>query len=168
MTAFAQWMRAWADRKGDWNQNLFVLGDFNLDRLGNPLYNAFVSTGLWPPTVLNEVPRTVFDNDKDRHNYDQIAWFDNISRTGGDVTTYSLLDGLWFAGHGGHIDFLPYVFPELNKTQVSWRVSDHYPLWVELRLGSRPPMKSRGGLVGSLSPSEWAVVRELLTGQSHR
>jgi len=75
ITAFATWMRNWAERPNDWNRNLMVLGDFNLDRIGDPLYEAFIATGLWPPTELNEVPRTIFDDDKDRHLYDQIAWF---------------------------------------------------------------------------------------------
>ena len=163
MTAFAQWMRAWADRKGDWNRNLFVLGDFNLDRLGDPLYDAFVSTGLWPPTVLNDVPRTVFDDDKDRHSYDQIAWFDAVVRTGRGVATQSLLDGLTFTGRGGNVDFLPSVFPELNKTQVSWRMSDHYPLWVEFRVGPDAGFTKRGP-VNRLSPDEWAAVSSLLAG----
>ena len=52
-----------------------MLGDFNLDRVGDPLYAAFVSTGLWPPAELGDVPRTIFDDDQDRHFYDQIAWF---------------------------------------------------------------------------------------------
>jgi len=165
MTAFARWMRAWADRKGDWNQNLFVLGDFNIDRLGDPLYDAFVSSGLWPPTVLNDVPRTVFDNDSQRHSYDQIAWFDQIVRAGGDVTTRSLLRGLAFTGRGGRVDFLPYVFPELTTTEVSWRMSDHYPLWVELSLGAGAASitKGRPG-VGRLSPTEWSAVRAVLLG----
>ncbi len=49
VTAFAHWMRAWADRPHDWNHNLMVLGDFNLDRIGDPLYKAFITTGLWAP-----------------------------------------------------------------------------------------------------------------------
>ena len=64
ITAIADWMRDWADRPGDWNHNLLVLGDFNLDRLDNPLYQAFISTGLWPPDELNHVPRTIFDDDR--------------------------------------------------------------------------------------------------------
>lgn len=39
-------MRAWADRPKDWNGNRFVLGDFNLDRIGDPLFEAFIATGL--------------------------------------------------------------------------------------------------------------------------
>ena len=70
-------MHDWAVRPGDWNSNLIVLGDFNLDRIGDPFYEAFISTGLWPPTELNAVPRTIFDDDNTRHFYDQLAWVSN-------------------------------------------------------------------------------------------
>jgi hypothetical protein len=77
----AEWMRDWAARPDDFNENLMVLGDFNLDRIGDPLYEAFIATGLWPPTELNQVPRTIFDDDKTRHFYDQIAWFSEPNGT---------------------------------------------------------------------------------------
>lgn len=35
ITAFAQWMHDWAVRPNDWNSDLIVLGDFNLDRIGD-------------------------------------------------------------------------------------------------------------------------------------
>lgn len=127
LTAFAQWMRAWADRKSDWNENLLVLGDFNLDRIGDPLYEAFVSTGLWPPAELNAVPRTIFDTNSVHHFYDQIAWF---STTAGE----NMLTSLTYAGRAGSFDFVPYCYPGLTRNEVSWRISDHYPLWVELRI----------------------------------
>lgn len=129
LTAFAEWMRDWADRPRDWNRNLFVLGDFNLDRQGDPLYDAFVATGLWPPAELDEVPRTVFDDDNSRHYYDQVAWFNDPTKP--DLPP--LLEGLEYAGRGGSVDFLPLVMRHLTPAQVSWRISDHYPLWVEMR-----------------------------------
>lgn len=124
---FAVWMRDWAKRSDDWNQNLLVLGDFNLDRLDDPLFEAFVHTGLWPPTGLNGVPRTIFDHDGSSHYYDQIAWFNDVDRPGAPT----LLDGLVPTGRCGSFDFLPHYLPELTRNQVSWRMSDHYPLWVE-------------------------------------
>ncbi|MBG6185635.1 exonuclease III, partial [Arthrobacter sp. CAN_A214] len=124
ITAFAQWMHAWAKRPDDWNENLLVLGDFNLDRIGNPLYEAFISTGLWPPAELEDVPRTIFDNDKTRHFYDQIAWFSEPDGT-------TMLKTLTYTGNAGHIDFLPHILTELTKQEISWRISDHYPLWTE-------------------------------------
>lgn len=130
ITAFARWMRAWADRPDDWNRNLMVLGDFNIDRLGDPLYQALISTGLFTPGDLNAVPRTIFDNDKSRHFYDQIAWFwDTSSPTLDDVLT-----GLRYGGNAGSIDFMPHAFAGLSRSEVSWRISDHYPLWVEFVL----------------------------------
>ncbi|MBT2597998.1 hypothetical protein [Arthrobacter sp. ISL-72] len=52
-TAFAKWMRDWADRPNDWNTNLMVLGDFNLDRIGDPLYEAFISKSPIPGNVAS-------------------------------------------------------------------------------------------------------------------
>lgn len=127
ISRFAAWMRQWADRPGEWNSNLLVLGDFNLDRVGDPLYEAFLGTGLWPPAELNGVPRTVFDNDNSKHFYDQIAWF---STPDGN----SQLQSLTYTGHAGGIDFIPHVFPSLTRAEISWRMSDHYPLWVEFAL----------------------------------
>jgi hypothetical protein len=36
----------WAVRPNAWNSNMILLGDFNLDRIGDPFYEAFISTGL--------------------------------------------------------------------------------------------------------------------------
>ncbi|WP_372727001.1 endonuclease/exonuclease/phosphatase family protein [Nocardioides sp.] len=127
LTAFVEWMRTWAERPDDWNHNLLVLGDFNLDRMGDPLFDAFVSTGLWPPAELNDVRRTIFDSGEEHHFYDQIAWFSDPTRP--DMP--SLLDGLTYTGRGGSFDFVPLALQGLTKAQLSWRISDHYPLWVE-------------------------------------
>ena len=135
LTAFAKWMRRWAERPDDWNRNLLVLGDFNLDRQGDPLFAAFLSTGLWPPAELDHVPRTVFSNDRTQHFYDQIAWFSDTTQPGPP----SLLEGLTYTRHGGSFDFVPHVYRDLTTAQLSWRISDHYPLWVEFALGSAGP-----------------------------
>ncbi len=130
ITELAKWMRAWANRRNDWNRNLLVLGDFNLDRLGNPLFDAFVSTGLWPPAELNDIPRTIFDNNKTKHFYDQIAWFTDVEKD----PPVDLLTEMAYTQRAGSIDFLPHVFAGLKRRDVSWRISDHYPLWAEFRL----------------------------------
>ncbi len=127
---FAEWMRDWADRANEWNGNLLALGDFNIDRLDDPLFEAFVSTGLWPPTELSQVPRTIFDNDREHHFYDQVAWFTDVTPT----SVRHLLTGLTYRSKAGHFDFLPHTFPELDRDSVSWRISDHYPLWVEFHV----------------------------------
>ena len=124
VTAFAEWMRSWADRSDDFNANLLVLGDFNLDRIGAPLFEAFLATGLWPPTELNNVARTIFQATGKPHLYDQIAWFSTPDGT-------ALLESLTYTGRAGGFNFLPHVYPGRTRTEVSWRISDHYPLWAE-------------------------------------
>ena len=58
----ATWLAGWASSGDNWGENLIALGDFNIDRADDPLYQAFTSTGLQPPAGLNFVPRTVFDD----------------------------------------------------------------------------------------------------------
>lgn len=102
VTAFANWMRAWATRENDWNGNLLVLGDFNLEGPGTPLYQAFVSTGLFPPGQLSNLPRTIFDRADHPNFYDQVAWFSDVDEQG---RVRSILRGLEFTGRAGNFDF---------------------------------------------------------------
>lgn len=98
--------------------NLLVLGDFSIDkRQGNPLFDAFVETGLWVPKPPQTVMTTTGETAK---HYDQIAWFQ-----GEDF-------GLKPSGRAGSIDFAGAVYQELSTAQVSPRMSDHLPLWVEV------------------------------------
>ncbi|MCA9228872.1 MAG: endonuclease/exonuclease/phosphatase family protein [Planctomycetales bacterium] len=125
----ADWMRDWARRTNRFHHNLLVLGDFNIDRHGSPMYQAFVSTGLTVPGVLMNQPRTIFDDPGDPSDdnfYDQIAWFESGNEALIDLTLRT----------GGHFDFLPHVYTDTNLTRnsISHRISDHYPLWVEFIL----------------------------------
>lgn len=120
--AIAQWVADMARDVNAYDQNLIVLGDFNIDRKGDPGFQAFTSTGLEVPAVLQDLPRTIFDGGKDKF-YDQIAWF-----AGADgVPALSL----HHTGKGGHVDVTDLVFAGLTKQQQSWKLSDHYPLWIE-------------------------------------
>lgn len=127
LAAIATWMADWAKRTARFDQNLLVLGDFNIDRRGDKNFDAFVSSGLEVPAELNAVPRTIFgDGPNDQKFYDQIAWF-----TSGARRALSLE----FAGAGG-FDFSDLLFraaPTLTKRSMSYRVSDHVPLWAEFK-----------------------------------
>lgn len=123
LTAIAKWLADWARKEQDWGHNLFALGDFNIDRKDDPLYQAFTSTGLTPPAELNDTRRTIFDDSDASHFYDQIAWFTGTH--GAPALT------LRYTGAAGGFDFVPHVMEALTKTELSWRVSDHYPLWAE-------------------------------------
>ncbi len=129
LAGIAQWMASWAAQTTRWHHNLLVLGDFNVDRSGSELWQAFTSTGLSVPEVLHHVPRTLFSDSKAADTdkfYDQIAWFVDGGR--------ALID-LTFESAGG-FDFLPFFYrgAGLSKTSISWRISDHYPLWVQFRV----------------------------------
>jgi hypothetical protein len=99
----------------------------------NPLHQAFVSIGLWSPSELDKTPRTVFDSDRTRHFYDQIAWFSDVDDKG-NLT--DLLRGLTYDHSADYFDFIPHVFAGLTKGAISWRVLDHYPLCVEFYIAT--------------------------------
>lgn len=101
-------------------RNLIVLGDMNIDERGdNPLFMAFVSSGLMVPEQLLGVKSTYGQQAK---YYDHIAWFPDENFT------------LAYATRAGSIDFSGAVFKELTTSQLSYRLSDHLPLWVEFRI----------------------------------
>jgi endonuclease/exonuclease/phosphatase family metal-dependent hydrolase len=127
LAAIARWMAGWAADVNAWDHNLIALGDFNIDRKDDPRYQAFMSTGLQAPEDLNRVPRSIFadpDTPQLEKFYDQIAWF-----TGEGGVPELSLDYV----KGGNFDFVPHVLTSrgLTKNQLSYRMSDHYPLWVE-------------------------------------
>ncbi len=95
---------------------IIVLGDFNIDKRGdNPLFRALIATGLIVPAALMNLKSTYGTEPK---YYDHIAWFMGALELG-------------YAGRAGSIDFSGAVFQELSLQQMSYRVSDHFPLWVE-------------------------------------
>jgi endonuclease/exonuclease/phosphatase family metal-dependent hydrolase len=119
----AQWLKRWAGDKDPWGSNLVALGDFNIDRSGDPLFDAFTSTGLTAPDALNKARRTIFDGPDTepdhKHFYDQIAWFPGKAMT------------LPCQG-AGTLDFVEALGTPKNGLQpLSWKLSDHYPLWCE-------------------------------------
>ncbi|NDJ53393.1 MAG: endonuclease/exonuclease/phosphatase family protein [Chloroflexi bacterium] len=97
--------------------NLILLGDFNINERTehNILFQELLNVGLWVPQAIRETRTTYGTRAK---HYDQIAWFrDDLTLLGGD--------------RAGSIDFTGAVYPEISLKQMSFRVSDHFPLWVE-------------------------------------
>jgi endonuclease/exonuclease/phosphatase family metal-dependent hydrolase len=123
LKAIADWLAGWAEREFSWDHNLICLGDFNIDRDGDPLYQAFTSTGLTPAEPLKGLPRTIFDKPQTPHYYDQIAWFTK-ARAKRPVLN---LD----CAAGGSFDFVSELQAGRTLVDLSWHISDHFPLWVE-------------------------------------
>ena len=42
-----------------------------------------------------------------------------------------------YSGGAGRFDFVPVVLPGMTRVEQSWRISDHYPLWVEFQIRVR-------------------------------
>lgn len=122
LKAIAEWLKDWASDMNSYDHSLIVLGDFNIDRKGDERYDAFVSTGLTVPDDLQDVKRTVYDNST--KFYDQIAWFENNKSVPQISLKYA---------QGGSFDFGQYVLKNRNLKpgKLSWRISDHLPLWAE-------------------------------------
>ncbi|MDD5307616.1 MAG: hypothetical protein PHU25_09890 [Deltaproteobacteria bacterium] len=102
-----------------------ALGDFNIDRAGDPCYDAFVHDRLFIPPALHDVPRTITDDPKKpstRKFYDQIACFEG--KQGARASTLACRSA-------GTFDFRGVVMRGLETEEFSWRMSDHLPLWVE-------------------------------------
>lgn len=125
LKAIAQWLADWADEINEWGHNLVALGDFNIDRQGDKLYEAFVSTGLVTPEQLNSAPRTIFaSSSNEKSFYDQIAWF--AKKDGLPALSLGFVNG-------GSFDFVKTALAsrKLTTKQLPSRISDHYPLWAE-------------------------------------
>lgn len=127
LKAISEWLADWAKDINAWGHNLIALGDFNIDRHGDKLYDAFVSTGLHVPDDMNKIPRTIFGSKEKNKFYDQIAWFTGESGAPALSLEYK---------KGGSFDFTETALRSLNltKNQLSWRISDHYPLWAEFAM----------------------------------
>lgn len=125
LKAIAKWLADWSTDVNAWDQNLIALGDFNIDRKANPLYKAFTSMGIRTPKELDNVPRTVFAKPGEKQLkkfYDQIAWFTGEGGTPKLSMQYS---------NAGGFDFTKVIMTNLSKKDLSYRISDHYPLWCE-------------------------------------
>jgi endonuclease/exonuclease/phosphatase family metal-dependent hydrolase len=124
----ARWLAEWAREGDEFGDNLIALGDFNIDREGDPLYEAFVATGLRPAPEHAQLPRTIYDKPEAHHHYDQIAWFT------GETGSPGLKPPIRYESRGGNFDFRPVLQGSLSNVTLSWRISDHFPLWASFSI----------------------------------
>ena len=104
---------------------MIALGDFNIDRIDDPNWKAFVvEYDLSPPQELLFIPRTVGDTKSMHSFFDQIAWF---TKGQGSALTlaYKTAGGFLWTDH---------LLTSVKRTEIEARISDHYPLWAEFGL----------------------------------
>jgi endonuclease/exonuclease/phosphatase family metal-dependent hydrolase len=119
LRAIAEWLADWGSDDDRYHKDLIVLGDFNIDRRGDPRFEVFTSTGLNVPHAIRNARTNIYAHNA--KHYDQIGWFMEQLQIG-------------HTGRAGIVDFSDAVFRELTLSQKSWRVSDHLPLWVEFSI----------------------------------
>jgi endonuclease/exonuclease/phosphatase family metal-dependent hydrolase len=121
LKAIAEWMYDWAKKLNRWNHSLIALGDFNIERLDDDAYKAFVSKNLFIPEDIRAIPKTIF---KELKFYDQIGWYKNSQAESQISLNYVT---------GGTYNFSKIALKsrKYDLTQLSYRISDHFPLWVE-------------------------------------
>jgi endonuclease/exonuclease/phosphatase family metal-dependent hydrolase len=126
LQALAQWVtdKATLVKRGrkSWDEpDILVMGDFNIPSRKSPLFKALTSGGLQIPTALL---KDEFGSNLDRDKrYDQILHLPQYPEN--------------FSNRGGALDFYQgdheALFPGLSKTEFTYQMSDHLPLWLQVR-----------------------------------
>lgn len=115
----AEWIHVRQNSKYVFDRDIIVMGDFNIPKVGDPLYQALTGKGLKMPDSLADVK---FTNVAGGKSYDQILHYPYTKSS--------------FTGHGGALDFITgghkALFPDLTRKQFTYQMSDHLPLWVQL------------------------------------
>jgi hypothetical protein len=113
------------------DHDLIVMGDFNIPKIGDSLFNALTSCGLQVPNAL--VNLKVGDQFIGGTNLGKDARYDQILHLPTVKTRFS--------NDGGTLDFfgndasIKELFPDENytRTKFSFQISDHLPLWVQIK-----------------------------------
>ena len=121
----AEWVHKRQTHKHVYDRDIILMGDFNIPKVGDPLFKAMTSKGLQlPPGLLRDDLET---NVSGTARYDQILYNSKYTKTKPAV--------------GGVIDFSINSFrkyfptaeyPDLTKAKSTYQLSDHLPLWVSI------------------------------------
>ncbi len=127
----ADWIKERSSAKTFEDKDLIVMGDFNIPKINDKLFNALTSRGLLIPNALVNLKagdQAVSGSNLGRNaRYDQILHLpthpERFSRHGGVVDFFDndAFIGKLFAGAG------------YTRTQFSYQLSDHFPVWVQIK-----------------------------------
>jgi endonuclease/exonuclease/phosphatase family metal-dependent hydrolase len=121
----AGWIQTFQKDEYRVDRDVIAVGDFNIPSFQSDLYEAATQYGLTAPkSILKQDHGSNLAGNK---RYDQILH-------------HPTLTGSVFTDHGGVVDFYkrshktlaPYR--NLTKTQFTYELSDHLPLWVQLKV----------------------------------
>ena len=125
--ALARWFKEWSDELERLGHDCIVLGDWNIAKLEDANYEALTSTGLETPPQLAAAAARADGGAPRRRAYDQIAWFPRRLR-------------LRFSGRCGFVDWRGRILTDFRGDDVTYRISDHDPLWVEFAVSETDPV----------------------------
>ena len=114
------------------DHDLIVMGDFNIPKLGDPLFKALTSRGLMMPDCLKTLK--VGDRVIGGSNLGMDARFDQILH----LPTMKKR----FNDNGGAVDFyisdakIAELFPNsnYNREKFTFQLSDHFPIWAQINV----------------------------------
>lgn len=126
----ADWIEAFRKSEQATTKDLIVVGDFNIPSRRSPLFKAITKYGLQVPKGL--LADSFGSNLAKDKRYDQIlqypspAYPDSFADRGGVLDFH--LDDAHIAGL-----FPAEEFPALTREKYTYQLSDHLPLWIQVR-----------------------------------
>lgn len=125
LKTLAKWIDKRQKEPHVFDKDFIVMGDFNIPKVDGDLFNAITSRGLAIPSGLRGTdPGSNLA--KTRH-YDQILHqprYTNLERSVGGILDFYRDD--WRAL------FPQEQYPDMNKTDFTYQLSDHLPLWIQI------------------------------------
>jgi endonuclease/exonuclease/phosphatase family metal-dependent hydrolase len=122
LTSLAQWIDKKVKEQGWDDKDIILMGDFNIPSRTGKLFKAITSTGLQAPKALLE--KTHGSDLAQDKVYDQILHLPQYTNC--------------FTDKGGVLDFYcknhKPLFPNLSKDEFTFQVSDHLPLWIQVKV----------------------------------
>jgi endonuclease/exonuclease/phosphatase family metal-dependent hydrolase len=122
----AEWIDTRRQSEHNIDDDIILLGDFNIPSFDDDLYKAICSKGLRAPqAILREELGSNLARNK---RYDQIFHYPIYNET--------------LFNEGGVLDFYRddhaalYPGTEIDKTKFTYELSDHLPLWVQINVDS--------------------------------
>ena len=122
----AEWIDARRRSTHTVDDDIILLGDFNIPSTHDELYRAITSKGLRAPTAI--LQETIGSNLRRNRRYDQIFHYPLYQET--------------LTNQGGVLDFYrddhQALYPEtsMSKHAFTFELSDHLPLWVQINVDS--------------------------------
>lgn len=126
LTKLAEWIDDRRPSKFNIDDDIILVGDFNIPSTNDELYTAITSKGLRAPNAI--LKEEFGSNLAKKARYDQIFHYpiyeDELTNEGGVLDFY----------HDDHQALYPGV--EMEKRAFTYELSDHLPLWVQINVDS--------------------------------